>query len=237
MVTPMDEPLHTSDVAEDLVLQHRDYAQALTHKIARALPSQVDFDELLGFAQVGLVQAARAYDYGRGASFETFAYYRIRGAVFDGLRKMTWLPPSVRSGVQFQSGADEMSDTLASSADVSSEPDVLAAQFSDGVRTLGAVFLLSQASVEDQQAAEPIGTERRPDQAAAQREVTSRIPSLLEQLQENEAMILRQHYFEGLSLTECAKAMGVHKATTSRLHASAIRSLRTLLGEPPDQDG
>ena len=80
----MDESF--ANTPEELVDRHMDYARALTHKIARGLPSNVDFDELVGFANLGLTEAAMKFQPDLGVAFTTFAYYRIRGAVFDGLR-------------------------------------------------------------------------------------------------------------------------------------------------------
>src|SRR5437867_7017327 len=64
--------------------------RSLAWKIHRKLPPHVELDDLIAFGQLGLVQAARDYDPSKGSKFITYAYYRIRGSIFDGLSKMAW---------------------------------------------------------------------------------------------------------------------------------------------------
>jgi len=91
-----------------LIIEQQPYLKALARNIAKTLPHHVEYDELVAFGQIGLTEAANAFDPRRGVSFTTFAHYRVRGAIFDGLRKMTWLPPAARRTVVEQSAADEL---------------------------------------------------------------------------------------------------------------------------------
>src|SRR3569623_1222324 len=83
------------DATDTLVLQHQDYVRSLARGISKKLPRHVDFEDLVSLGQIGLVTAAKQYEPGRGVAFTTFAYYRIRGSIFDGLRSMAGLPPPV----------------------------------------------------------------------------------------------------------------------------------------------
>ena len=76
--------------AEALVEQYRSFVTALAKKILRSLPSFVELEDLEGYGQIGLIEASRRFDPTRGVQFKTFAYYRIRGAIYDGIRKMAW---------------------------------------------------------------------------------------------------------------------------------------------------
>ena len=131
------------DAVEDLVVAHQDYVRSLARGIAKKLPKQVEFEELVAMGQLGLTTAAKQYEPGRGVAFTTFAYYRIRGAIFDGLRQMTWLPPSMRRKLARMDGENEVSEITAESAEVSDDPEFLAKQFQTAVGRLGAVFQVS----------------------------------------------------------------------------------------------
>src|SRR5262249_54862619 len=74
-------------------------------EIQKRLPPSVDRDDLIGAAELGLVEAARNFDPTRGVLFKTFAYYRIRGAIYDALRRMGWLKGDAR--LRFEAGANE----------------------------------------------------------------------------------------------------------------------------------
>ncbi|UCF32928.1 MAG: sigma-70 family RNA polymerase sigma factor [Phycisphaerales bacterium] len=218
------------DSKNDLVVQHQDYVVALARNIAKKLPAHVEIEDLIGFGQLGLVEAANRYDFRTGVSFETFAYRRIRGAIFDGLRKMTWLPPGARSVVKFESGVDATAESLGEGAAASDDPEILAKNFRQALRSLGAVFLLSQED-EAGEGLEP-AEHTTPDQQAEQRELISKVRKAVERLDEKQQTILKMHYFEGQTLTDCAKALGHHKAWVSRLHASALEQLHKLIEAP-----
>ena len=72
----------------ELVEKHRAYVRVLAVDVAKGLPPHIELDELIAFVNLGLVEAADRYEPRYGVTFQTFAYYRIRGAIYDGLRKM-----------------------------------------------------------------------------------------------------------------------------------------------------
>ncbi|MBI3472861.1 MAG: FliA/WhiG family RNA polymerase sigma factor, partial [Candidatus Solibacter usitatus] len=77
-----------------MIEAYRSYAHAVAAEVIRKMPSSVEKSDLLGAAELGLVEAANAFDPGRGVLFKTFSYYRIKGAVYDCLRKMGWFSKS-----------------------------------------------------------------------------------------------------------------------------------------------
>ena len=81
---------------DDLVFSHQGLVRAIARGIHRSFPSYIDLDDLIGYGQLGLTQAARDFDPERGIQFSTFAYYRIRGAILDGANQMNWLKRTTR---------------------------------------------------------------------------------------------------------------------------------------------
>src|SRR5262245_18600760 len=73
-----------------LIEQHLSLVQAIARKVKRTLGGAIDLEDLVGYGSKGLVEAAERFDPGHGVVFTTFAYYRIRGAMYDGLRTMGW---------------------------------------------------------------------------------------------------------------------------------------------------
>ncbi|MCW5964622.1 MAG: hypothetical protein KIT83_11335 [Bryobacterales bacterium] len=97
---------------EDLIVTHRSYAHALAAELLRGLPPRVAREDLEAAAELGLVEAAQAFDSSLGVLFKTFAYYRIRGAIYDALRKMTWFSKSVYDKYKFEIAANEYLRTM-----------------------------------------------------------------------------------------------------------------------------
>lgn len=209
-------------IATALQQQHQGYAEALATDIAKKLPSHVEREELVGFAMVGLAEAAASFDVTRGVSFETFAYYRIRGAVFDGLRKMAWLPPRTRQTVVMQAGSDLVAEDAAGAAqgDLSQACRVL----SQATRDIGAVFLASQlGDFDDDETTESAAA------VCEHRESIDRLVGAVETLPQADQDLIKSLYVEQLSMGECGQMLGVNKATISRRHAKVISKLREAL--------
>lgn len=191
------------NAAERLILEHQSFLRALAGNIASTLPHHVDFDELVSLGQAGPTEAARSREPGRGVLFTTFANDRVRGIVFDGLRKMTWLPPAARRCIKEQSGA---------------------------VERLGAVFLISGLGECDGQ---PNPTDRRATPADAEsKEMHARFLGAMSRLPDDMSMLLWMRSIEHRSMADVGVLMGRNKLTACRRHAEAIDLLRTMI-EPP----
>ena len=212
---------------EDLVLQHQDYVRALARGIAKKLPKHVDFEELVSLGQVGLVTAAKQYEAGRGAAFTTFAYYRVRGAILDGLRQMAWLPPSLRKELSYASGENEVGEQAAGAAEGSNDPEFLAKQFTTAVGRLGAVFLASRGG-EGERENDPTDGVSAAD-VAEQKEMVEKLKTAIAKMPKEHVDLIRMLYFEHKSMTEVGQALGKNKSTISRRHTEAIDSLKAAL--------
>src|ERR1700748_3420159 len=81
--------------ADELIMQHAELVKRIAYHLAGRLPPSVEVDDLIQAGMLGLLEAASNYAANRGASFETYAGIRIRGAMIDALRKLDWAPRSV----------------------------------------------------------------------------------------------------------------------------------------------
>lgn len=89
-----------------LVEVHAPYVRSIAGKIKKSVPKEISFDELYDYGIIGLLEAADRFDPSQGAHFTTFAYYRIRGAIYDGLRGMGWLSRSAYNRAKFEARAN-----------------------------------------------------------------------------------------------------------------------------------
>ncbi|MEM9419472.1 MAG: sigma-70 family RNA polymerase sigma factor [Planctomycetota bacterium] len=216
---------------DTLIEQHLEYVRKLAREIHRKLPERAIFDDLVGYGELGLVEAANKFDPHAGAAFTTFAYYRIRGSIFDGIRKMSWLPPRVRKQVTEDAGADQVAQSAAESGiDPNAEPEALADKFHEVVERLGAVFMVSDLSSddEDDDSLDPSDTSD-PAEPMVNREIHAKVGQALAALPEDHRDLIDLFYFKQKSMTEIAQDLGVHKATVSRLHGKAIAALQQAL--------
>lgn len=225
---PTSPPASLPAAVEQRVVQHQDYVRSLARNIARKLPRHVEFEELVALGNVGLLSAARQFEPTRGVAFTTFAYYRIRGAILDGLRQMNWLPPSLKRELTQWSGENEVAESSASAGEVSNDPEFVAKQFATAVGRLGAVYLLSHANEDEEDAPTPV-TDKSAAQRAEENEDLTRLKAALDKLPADQAQLIRALYFEQQSMTDLGAQLKKNKSTISRRHTEAIDALRLLL--------
>ena len=201
-----------------LVEQHLGFVHAQASVIAKGLPRSIDLDDLVAYGTTGLCEAAARYEAGRGVSFTTFAYYRVRGAIYDGLRQLGWLHrreyarlrEAERVDAYLQSQADRHGDRPTTlEDDVASLADTLA-----GAAT---IFVTSLAAEDDVPADAP-----PPEEELADAELREAVRAALATLPERERQLIEASYFGGQDLKTAGEALGVSKSWACRMHAAAM---------------
>ena len=227
-----------SSSSQDLIEQSQGLVRSLATKIHRKLPQSVDVEDLIGYGQVGLVEAARDFDSTRGNQFSTYAYYRIRGAIYDGLSKMSWFGRTHYEHVRYERMANE---ALCASADESKPADAADANrdetgarwFRDISWSLLVVYLTSRSRSAEDDASEPIcltdPSTPTPLSAVVNNEVSQQLRKLIDALPADEATLIRATYFEGDTLEEAGRKIGISKSWASRLHAKSLQRLARFL--------
>jgi RNA polymerase sigma factor for flagellar operon FliA len=213
---------------EQLIAKHQGLVHSLAWRIHRKVPAHVEVDDLVGYGQVGLAQAARDFDPSRGVQFTTFAYHRIRGAILDGLAEMDWFKRSHFYRGRYERLANEF--LTLQTDDGSHEPGLSRDEnlrwFRDAASALAMVYLFCQQGGEEGGGMEVEDkTGDTPQSALISRELKEKLHELIETLPRESAELIRATYFEGLSLTEAGQRLGVSKSWASRLHSRTLDTL------------
>jgi RNA polymerase sigma factor for flagellar operon FliA len=204
---------------QELMKKYLGLVKALAWKIHRKLPSHVDVDELVGYGHLGLAEAARSFDESRGLKFSTFAYHRIRGAIFDGLGEMNWFKASdYHAGVYEKTAEEPKSNDPTPRRDLASRRSM--------------VMSLAQIEADQGDTLSDPGA-RAPGAKMEQAEMETKVWELVRTLPAQTQQLIRWVYFDGLTLKEVAERMGHDKSWASRLHASALRHLQHAIEHPP----
>jgi RNA polymerase sigma factor FliA len=219
-----------SSSPRDLIDQGQGLVRSLAAKIRRKLPQGVDVEDLIAYGQVGLVQAARDFDPSRGNHFSTYAYYRIRGAIYDGLSKMSWFGRTYYEHVRCERMANEALSASDESKPADAEPDDGAAsQFLDMSWSLLVVYLTSHMRSDEEESGESAGlpdpSAPTPLAAAVNSEISQQLRKLVDSLPADEAALIRATYFEGATLEEAGRKIGISKSWASRLQAKSLQRL------------
>ena len=210
-----------------LIEKHKPMVLHLAKKISQSLPFSPDFEDLVAYGQLGLVEASERFDATRGNSFGTFAFYRIRGAIYDGLREMGAISRS--RSFRFAANANdllmtEVDDTTHGTGAATADDEVR--QVEKLVDSLIPIYFLSldaegAMEVRDETAFTPADFE--------QRDLLDSIKKVLDEIEPEESEMLKKIYFQNISMTDLAAQMGVTKSWVSRLHARAVKHLQAAL--------
>jgi len=204
--------------------------RSIATKIFSRLPATVNYDDLVAYGQLGLVQAAYSFDPGKDVAFQTFAYYRIRGAIYDGLGKMSWTSRAVRQRLRAEQMSAYMLEQQVQMGQLAAERQASVAADAEWIvkttENLTVVQLLADSSGGSKEGVEQIpDPELPPDEAACQRELCSRLTALIDELPELERGLIRLTYFDGLTITEAAERLDRSKSWGSRTHARLLEQL------------
>jgi len=218
----------TSDVVRQRIEEGQRMVQSLASKIARKIPMRIDREDLVAYGQLGLAEAARDYDPSRGAQFTTFAYYRIRGAIYDGVSKMSWTSRARYNRFRYEQIANEALREVNESSPLSDNQslDENATWLHGTAEKLALVYLIGNSREEaaslDQAIEDPA---EQPEARVANRELAMKLRELVDTLPPTERRLIHKIYFDGATLQDAASLLGISKSWASRIHARTLEQL------------
>lgn len=215
------------DLRNRLVVQYSPLVKYVAGRMRSRLPHSVDQDDLVSDGVLGLMDAIERFDPARGLSFQTFAVPRIRGAIIDGLRAMDFVPRSVRDKVRVvQQAQAELEDRLGRVPEDAEVARALGVSVQH-VRDLTRQTSSTHASLDDFDLADELGTAA--ETAVEEGDVNASLMRVVEELDERDQVVIALYYFEGLTLAEIGRVLGVTESRISQVHSRATSRLRAKL--------
>jgi RNA polymerase sigma factor for flagellar operon FliA len=227
---------------EQLIMNYIPLVTAVAGRVGMRLPSMVEHADLVSYGMFGLIDAIEKYETDRAVKFESYASSRIRGAIIDELRAMDWVPRSVRTKART---VDRAYGELEANLHRAPTEQEVAASLEMGVDELRAVF--SQMSTvnlvaldemlggEDRSGSVSLGdtlSDHRcvdPAGSVEDQETTFLLARAIEQLSERERLVVVLYYYEGMTLAEIGRMLGVTESRISQMHTAAMSRLRSRL--------
>jgi RNA polymerase sigma factor FliA len=229
----------TDPAAEnELVREYLPLVKAVVGRVAMTLPPHVDAQDLYSAGLVGLLQAMRNYDPHTGVPFESYARLRIRGAVFDELRRMDWVPRSIHERARkIQEVMARLEQELGQSASEAQVAQALGLSLDEYLRWLDEVRPVAYVCLDTTRATEHGETgsmhevvsdpgQEDPSEQVARRELATLILARLKTLPEMQRKILALYYEEGLFLREIAQTFHLTESRICQIHTQAILAIR-----------
>ena len=229
-------------IRDMFVRQYAPLVKYVAGKVAMGMPHNVEFDDLVGFGVFGLFDAIKKFDPDKHVKFKTYAVTRIRGAIFDELRSIDWVPRSVRQKTR------EIEDTIhrlesslgraASDQELADELRMTTKEFQKTMMKISGTSILSLNDVwytgDDNDKVSIVDSiespsSLNPDIIVEKDEIKRVIIQTITELPEKEKKVLVLYYYEDLTLKEIGKILEVTESRISQLHTKAIMRLRAKL--------
>ncbi|WP_439654909.1 RNA polymerase sigma factor FliA [Zobellella iuensis] len=221
--------------SHQLVERHAGLVRRIAQHLLARLPDSVLLDDLIQSGMVGLLEAARNFDAAKGASFETFAGIRIRGAMLDEIRRGDWVPRSVHrnsrqiaeaiAAVQRREGRNAQDREVAQELGV--ELDAYYAMLLDANN--GKILEMEEFESGVDSHAEQGVHSASPFEEMSRARFLRALSNHIKTLPEREALVLSLYYDEELNLKEIGQVLDVSESRVSQIHSQAMHRLRARL--------
>jgi RNA polymerase sigma factor FliA len=221
----------------DLLLRHADLVKRIAYHLLARLPASVDVDDLIQAGSIGLLEAARHYSGERGASFETYAGIRIRGAMIDELRRSDWAPRSVhrrlRDITQAIRDIEQESGQPARDVDIAAHLGLSLADYHEAVQDAARCQVLSlDEPLDDSGSSREIADpQASPLDLMQSEEFRAALAEAIRELPEREKLVMSMYYDNQLNLREIGQVLEITESRVCQIHGQALLRLRSKLND------
>lgn len=222
------------DASEALVMAHLGMVKRVALHLKVRIPPFMELDELMQVGMIGLLEAARAFDPTKGIEFESFALSRVRGAILDEVRQLSYLP---RSAVAFNKSENEAINFLASELGRTPTQSELAEHMGDDLEEFQKkrgnakrFETLSMEVINDEVLGIADERARQPDVIVEHEDFMRAVTDAIAELPERDQLLMSLYYVEELNLKEIGEVLGVTESRVSQLLTGIVKKLRLSLG-------
>lgn len=228
----------TPELREKIIIEYAGLVKVIAGRLSIYLGYNVEYDDLVGYGTFGLIDAIDKYDFEKGVKFETYASVRIRGAILDQIRKMDWIPRTLRQKqkrvdaayrkIELETGRPATDEEIAKELEISLD------ELDDWQNQTKISNLISLDDYMEQgETKVDIASSEdyvQPEKVVEQQALKQILMDALELLTEKEKKVIVFYYYEELTLKEISSILEVTESRVSQLHTKALQKLRNKLG-------
>lgn len=229
----------TRELREQLIIEYSQLVKLVAGRLSMYLGHNVEYDDLVSYGIFGLIDAIDKFDADKNVKFETYASLRIRGSILDQIRKMDWIPRTVRQRqrkldeavkkIEAQTGRNASDDEIAQELGIS--PDELLNWQSQ----LKVSNLVSMTEFEENGTEPAMDTTynshfTQPEEVVEKEELKKTLVEALDALTEKERRVIELYYYEEMTLKEISKILEVSESRVSQLHTKSLTKMKKIMG-------
>ena len=229
----------TPELREQIIIEYAPLVKLVAGRLSMYLGYNVEYEDLVSYGIFGLIDAIDKFDYGKNVKFETYASLRIRGEILDQIRKMDWIPRTVRQKRKKIEEAIKQIETKtgrnASDEEIAQELGIGEEELNDWQTQLNVTNVISLNEFVEQ-GGEPVMDAKnnshfiQPEESVQEEELKKVLMESLELLTEKEKKVILLYYYEDLTLKEISSILEVSESRVSQLHTKALLKMRKRMG-------
>lgn len=229
----------TPELREKLIIEYAQLVKLVAGRLSMYLGHNVEFDDLVSYGIFGLIDAIDKFDTDKNVKFETYASLRIRGAILDQIRKMDWIPRTIRQKqkkidaamkeIEASKGRAATDEEIAKSLGITDDEYL---SWQSQMKITGVVsldeFMETGSEVPSVQ-----NSQHRfdgPEEVIEKRELKEALGQALDLLTEKEKKVILLYYYEDLTLKEISNVLEVSESRVSQLHTRALQKMKSKMG-------
>ena len=228
------------DIREQLIIEYAPLVKLVAGRLSMYLGYNVEYDDLVSYGVFGLIDAIDKFDPKKDVKFETYASLRIRGAILDQIRKMDWIPRTVRQkqrkiddaikNIEMRTGKNASDEEIAVELGVS-EDEYMTWQSQLKVTNVVSLNEYLEQGTEPAMDAGHNSHFVQPEDAVAEQELKQVLEESLDTLTEKERKVILLYYYEELTLKEISSVLEVSESRISQLHTKALMKMKKKMGD------
>ena len=229
----------TPELREKLIIEYSPLVKLVAGRLSMYLGYNVEYDDLVSYGIFGLIDAIDKFDLGKEVKFETYASLRIRGTILDQIRKMDWIPRTVRQkqkkideaikSLEARTGKTPTDEMLAEELGVSGE-ELLSWQSQLKVTNVVSLNEFVESGNEPVMDAKGNFRFAQPEEVIAETELKRMLKDAMQLLTEKEQKVILLYYYEDLTLKEISRVLEVSESRISQLHTKALQKMKKKMG-------
>lgn len=228
-----------SETREALIIEYVPLVKLVSGRLSMYLGYTVEYEDLVSYGIFGLIDAIDKFDHRKGIKFETYASLRIRGAILDQIRKMDWIPRSVRQKQRQIDAAitklESAEDKTATDEEIAKELDISLEEYyvwqgQTKVTGIASIDEFVEQGIEVRAFDNQKYADNEPEKVYEKEELKNLLKESLDKLTEKERMVVVLYYYEELTLKEISSVLEVSESRVSQLHTKALQKMKQILG-------
>ena len=230
----------TPKLREQLIIEYAQLVRLVAGRLSMYLGHNVEYDDLVSYGIFGLIDAIDKFNLEKNVKFETYASLRIRGAILDQIRKMDWIPRSLRqkqkkidtamAKIEAETGKVVTDELLAAELGISIDE---LSEWQGQMKSSNLISLDEYTEAGSEIKMENVGNSHfdQPESVVEKEETKKKLVEAIDTLTEKERRVIVLYYYEDMTLKEISMTLEVSESRVSQLHTKALNKMKKVMGD------